>query len=155
MKAAQILTTWDGRIGRREYLLKGVLPLLSVYALYFTIGVSYQVYVSLTGKDPVGHDLIVLVYVILGFLCACSLYAVAAKRLRDFGRSGWWALILTLPIVLIGQSDKAEALAWYAASWVLFLMILTALSIPRTRQTDGSEQRTTPSEKEMKREVEL
>ncbi len=79
----------EGRIGRSEYWLKGIL--MSI-ALFLTLGllVGY-----LIGSEMVNSSLIWGYY----GLCLWVSTAVYAKRWHDIGKSSWMLLLLVIPLV--------------------------------------------------------
>ena len=44
-----------------------------------------------------------------------ALFALMAARLRDAGRSGWWALLLALPLSSVLWSLESLIAAWFVA----------------------------------------
>jgi uncharacterized membrane protein YhaH (DUF805 family) len=87
---------FSGRAGRREYWM--------FYLVYMII------YVALT----VGSVVLPSVFGILTIVFALALFvpslAVAVRRLHDSDRSGWWLLILFVPLI--------------GFFWFLYLMIV-------------------------------
>ena len=94
----------DGRICRRTYWLRGIIPMLVISAVYMAIYVGILLLVgNLFGPLSEGNAeaLAVVLYLPLGiFLLASHIY-LFKKRLHDFNRSGWWSLGLFIPIVNI------------------------------------------------------
>ena len=88
--------SFSGRINRKTFWLKGVLPPLgAIYGLLLATGPVTTVF-EIAG-DP-------LTYFLLGeFLfclaCVVVLIAVAAKRLHDCNKPGWWVLTIFIPVV--------------------------------------------------------
>lgn len=109
------LLTFRGRARRREY---------GMFLIYFTFA-SYLYYclakLALAAPAdlpaPRGNLWIIsAAYVLLGVLPYIS---VAARRHRDFGRSGWWAAVCFLPVV--GQI------------WMIVIAVIESRSLPALR----------------------
>ena len=79
----------EGRIGRSEYWLKGIL--MSI-ALFLASGLLAG---YLIGREMVDSNLIWGYY----GLCLWVSTAVYAKRWHDIGKSGWMSLLLVIPLV--------------------------------------------------------
>lgn len=90
MNLLDLLTTFDGRIGRRDYWVKGMGSITCYSALV------YAALVTILFFDPQAV-LISLALVAYSF-AVFMLFAVTAKRLHDLGRSGWWSLLLVTPL---------------------------------------------------------
>jgi uncharacterized membrane protein YhaH (DUF805 family) len=97
MPIAQILFSFRGRLPRKAFWLYGVLgPLLlsaMVEMLLGIVGVGDR-------KAEIAATLL------LAWPCA----AVAAKRWHDRDRSGWWALVLVIPVIGLLWSLLANGL---------------------------------------------
>ena len=78
MNIASIWFSFEGRISRFEFWLKGIVPLF-----LFEVLIVY-----LTGSP----DLAVAVVLLPAF-------AISIKRFHDRDKSGWWVLILFIPII--------------------------------------------------------
>ena len=110
MRVTRVLTSFDGRINRRQYWLKGCLPIVGL-SVMVPAGLALQAGLVLTlffGLDGVleglenSEDLgILLIPLWIPFAIVLTLfqYAVFAKRWHDLGISGWWSAILFIPIV--------------------------------------------------------
>jgi uncharacterized membrane protein YhaH (DUF805 family) len=77
-------TSLNGRVGRKEYWLKFAVP-------FFAIGL-----VVVVTSPPLLFSKFVMGYWVLSLWPAI---AAGAKRCHDRGRSGWFQLILLIPIV--------------------------------------------------------
>ena len=86
---SQTYFSFDGRIGRQTFWLKGVL-LLSVIALVLVI-------VSEFVDRAVGAGGVL--FLILVLLILWPSLAVQVKRWHDRGKSGWWVLIGLIPLI--------------------------------------------------------
>jgi uncharacterized membrane protein YhaH (DUF805 family) len=75
-----------GRIARRTFWLYGVLPLLGLNLLLSAL-------LSIAGMQS-GHA-----ETLVNRLLLWPVIAVSVKRWHDRDRSGWWVLILLIPVV--------------------------------------------------------
>jgi uncharacterized membrane protein YhaH (DUF805 family) len=84
MSWSQFLWSFDGRIGRRDYWLRFVLPAVIVNVIAQALAEGLQS---------------ILLGVVVGVLVFWASIAVGAKRCHDRDRSGWFQLISLIPIV--------------------------------------------------------
>ncbi len=82
-----------GRIGRLRYF--GLIVLFSLLSLPLTLALEFTVNRSAPPIVPIILFLLLLPLIYLGFV-------TGAKRLHDFGSSGWWQLLSLIPLVNIG-----------------------------------------------------
>lgn len=80
---------FGGRARRREYWMFALVNLIVTFALVFLEG-----QLGLGGASG-GFGMLSLVYTLVVLLPSL---AVGVRRLHDTGRSGWWLLIVLLPI---------------------------------------------------------
>ena len=84
---AELFTTAQGRIGRQDYWLGGLLLLVAQVAVAFVLD---------QGGESAAKDLLGLAtmigFAVVGFL-------LSIKRLHDLDKSGWFSLLLLIPIV--------------------------------------------------------
>jgi len=81
-----ILFSFAGRIGRRTWWLWCVAAMLGL-ALYATV------LLRVAGMSAANTDLLV------NLLLLWPALAISAKRWHDRGKSGWWVLVVLIPVV--------------------------------------------------------
>jgi uncharacterized membrane protein YhaH (DUF805 family) len=81
-----LLFSFDGRIGRRTWWLWSAAAMIGL-ATYFTV--AFRV----AGASASSTDLLV------NALLLWPALALGAKRWHDLGKSGWWALLVFVPVV--------------------------------------------------------
>ena len=124
MKIKQILFSFDGRISRREYWLKGMLTALGIFLitrllsilitrlLSILIGIVMKPVPALHPGIPDGvlvnpipdgvlaNPIIVdIIWIPFGIFLIFIQCAIFAKRWHDLGRTGMWNLLLFIPIL--------------------------------------------------------
>jgi uncharacterized membrane protein YhaH (DUF805 family) len=91
MNYVQFYGRFGGRVSRKDFLLRGMLPIAIVNTL-----------VTLLVSLCFGNEgaLPLLISVVLGVIPLYAGFAVVVKRLHDTGRSAWWvlAVVLALPV---------------------------------------------------------
>ena len=85
------LFSFEGRISRKTYWLKGVLPIVS---LYMVVQFTLQALPNTAPTLPVAALLGLYLFITVG-MCL----AVASKRLHDRNKSMWWLGIVFVPVV--------------------------------------------------------
>ena len=88
MELSYIWFSGEGRIGRREYWLGGVLPVAAAALVVGGVGGVLNAM-----AEQVGTLLAVLPLLFLGYV----LVRVSVKRWHDVGRSGGWCLLQFVP----------------------------------------------------------
>src|SRR5450631_2036130 len=88
MGLVRLLISFDGRIGRAEYLLGLAIALAGLCLGLIAIGAALRS----TGLDALGMIIVVVLFF-------WAKFALAAKRLHDLGKSGFWCLALFVPVV--------------------------------------------------------
>jgi uncharacterized membrane protein YhaH (DUF805 family) len=88
MGLVRLLFSFNGRIGRAQYLLGLAIVLVGLFLGLGAIGAALHG----TGLDALG----MIILVVLFFWAK---FAIAAKRLHDLGKSGFWCLALFVPVV--------------------------------------------------------
>ena len=84
MEYKEVLLSFDGRIGRSDFWLKGILPIF-VVLLIISVLDSF-----ITGG---------LITVLANILSIYPSVAVGIKRFHDRNKSGWWVLITLVPVI--------------------------------------------------------
>ena len=92
----EIWFSFGGRINRRTFLLKGLLPL-------YSIPIGFIVVMSVVMSAPIIPDglsfLMAAILWIYLLPAAYSFFAIAAKRWHDIGNSGWLSLMFLIPLL--------------------------------------------------------
>lgn len=130
----------NGRVSRRDYLLKFLLPYVGVV---FALAIAFGISISANGGSPdeaLSH-VSPLVWLFGGpiiLLLGWASIAVGFKRLHDVGKSGWWQFLptaLSLPGSIISEAGAipgaigllalgALSLLSLAVSlWLLYVMV--------------------------------
>lgn len=105
-----LLIGYSGRIGRTtywlSYLVLGVLQCLAIWGLLqLSHGTFEQLAQYRDGRGIPAEALqtfgmhVMLPIFIVGLLFLWPQYAIATKRWHDRGKSGWWSLIVFVPII--------------------------------------------------------
>ena len=84
MDYKDVLLSFDGRIGRSDFWLKGILPIFVVLVLISAIDSV------ITGG---------IIAILAQILSIYPSVAVGVKRFHDRNKSGWWVLITLIPII--------------------------------------------------------
>lgn len=100
MTARQWLFSTDGRINRVSWWLSRMV----VPAVFFVPMFLMMLVVEAAGKKINELPLPVVLGMLLGAACSIALamwinIATSVKRLHDTGRSGWWFLVIFIPIL--------------------------------------------------------
>ncbi len=103
MSFTQFLFSFEGRINRSAYWLKFNLPVLVIYIVLAVISAmmapamdAYGNPVEVPGAGFMAMQAIVGIF---GLVMLWPSLAVAAKRWHDRDKSGWWTLIVLVPII--------------------------------------------------------
>lgn len=89
MTLAQVYFSFNGRIGRQTYWLKGVLPILVLSIIFGIIEGATPTYSAYSGVPTALWRLLVI----------WPSLALTVKRWHDRNKSGWWVLIGLIPVV--------------------------------------------------------
>lgn len=84
---------FSGRASKREFWGFALFELVLIIAIIFLYGILYAINRNLAQTFDL---LFTLVYIVGLFL---PRLAVSIRRLHDTGRSGWWYLIILIPII--------------------------------------------------------
>jgi uncharacterized membrane protein YhaH (DUF805 family) len=102
MDIVSLLTSFEGRINRAKWWL-GLLILVIVqwiiwYIVSMTMGVN-----MMTANDPAQMEqMMTAIGIPVGIISLIFLYptlALYTKRWHDRGKSGWWTLIILIPLI--------------------------------------------------------
>jgi uncharacterized membrane protein YhaH (DUF805 family) len=89
----QLLFSFDGRIGRSDFWLAWLPVAAAINSIMFRIGYL------LNSQIQSHHSLEITLLAAGLFFLSWMAYAIQAKRYHDRGKSGWWSLVATLPIL--------------------------------------------------------
>lgn len=86
------LLAWSGRIGRVRYLAYSS---AAVIAVLLVAGLSG----GLLGAAGLGEtSLLGVVQGVVGIAMMVASFVIARRRFNDMGRSGWWSVLLVVPL---------------------------------------------------------
>lgn len=83
---------FEGRARRKEYWMFCLVSTIIGFALSFAAG-------FVGGAMGLSQTVITLLALVYSFAVLIPSIAVTVRRLHDTGRSGWWMLIVIIPIV--------------------------------------------------------
>ncbi|NDY89839.1 DUF805 domain-containing protein [Ideonella livida] len=86
MPPSRLFLSLEGRLRRRDYWQRGVLPLL----LVLVVGTALLNIAGLPLERAEG---------LMNLVLAWPMLAVSVKRWHDRNRSGWWMAVLLVPVV--------------------------------------------------------
>ena len=103
MSMMQFLFSFEGRTNRSAYWLKWTLPYVVVMVVLAVIGSMFAGPTDAYGMplNPPG-TMSMIISAITGLVGLIALWpnlGVAAKRWHDRDKSGWWTLIILVPII--------------------------------------------------------
>ena len=85
-----LFTSFDGRINRAKFWA-GI-------AVLVVVGIVAQILDAILGLQ-VGEEGLGVISIILGVASIYFALALYAKRWHDRGKSGWWSLIVLVPLI--------------------------------------------------------
>ena len=100
-----LFTSFEGRINRQKWWLGLIVLVIIQWIFYIVIGMIFGggMMIRLNAEDPeavrqaLGALMIPLLILILIFLWPTL--AIYAKRWHDRDKSGWWTLIILIPLI--------------------------------------------------------
>ncbi|MFN8485768.1 MAG: DUF805 domain-containing protein [Anaerolineae bacterium] len=92
MTLSELYLSFSGRISRKTYWLKGVVPYIIIIGI-----LQMMMFATFSDRGPNG--LIVGLISIVSILLIWPALAVSFKRWHDRGKSGWWILIGLVPLI--------------------------------------------------------
>lgn len=84
-KIKQDYFTFDGRIGKKQYLIS--------FLILLGINILSTIILGMLGS--IGG----LLSIIVSIVVAVAMFSIAIRRFHDLGKSGWFSLLLIIPIV--------------------------------------------------------
>ena len=97
MDIGHLLFSFDGRINRAKWWLGILFLIIAYFILIFVLSLFIG-----GGFDPASGELPSSVWIGVAIIYALLIWpslALYAKRWHDRGKSGWWTLIVFVPIV--------------------------------------------------------
>ncbi len=102
MDWGNLFLSYEGRINRKPYWLANI----AFGVIYFSVTLIIIGMAGIFNVDPTNPDAINAAFSavnlplgIFNLLCIWPAYAILAKRWHDHGKSGWWSLIIFVPII--------------------------------------------------------
>ena len=110
MSIPAVLFSFNGRISRFEYWLKGVLVIVAAIIVLniLTVIITSAIAAGADASDDAETGLVALlaglgIVLLLWFLAAIPLvwisFALYAKRFHDRGKTGWMGLVVFIPLI--------------------------------------------------------
>ena len=98
MTLSELYLSFSGRISRRTYWLKGVLPMVIISVV---LNIFVSLLAALGGRDGGGllGGLAGLISLVVGIALIWPILAISIKRWHDRDKSGWWVLIGLVPLI--------------------------------------------------------
>ena len=123
MRLSKVLLSFDGRINRRQFWLKGILSCIWMTALWIVVfGVTSLPFSFASGEDVTENGFFILIlWVPFGLFSTLVVLCICTKRWHDIGRSGWWNLLLGVTV--------AGFLADLVIGFLVNLLFLLALGL--------------------------
>jgi uncharacterized membrane protein YhaH (DUF805 family) len=99
-----LFTSFEGRIGRQPWWLGNIAltVILWIILLIITMVFGGAMMPAMDGSESADASAAVLPSILIGIIYLLSLWpslALSAKRWHDRGKSGWWSLILIIPLI--------------------------------------------------------
>jgi uncharacterized membrane protein YhaH (DUF805 family) len=89
MPILQVWFSFKGRLRRSDFWRKGVLPLLAIGIVQWTI--------IIIAEESRGQEGLAIIGIIIGVLSLWPWAAIYVKRWHDRDRSAWWLLTILIP----------------------------------------------------------
>jgi uncharacterized membrane protein YhaH (DUF805 family) len=93
-----LLTSFEGRISRQPFWLSVLALFIAQWVIMLILGMVFG-YSMMGGMDPGMASSGMAPIVIVSLLFLYPALAVYTKRWHDRGKSGWWTLILLVPLI--------------------------------------------------------
>ncbi|HXF52702.1 MAG TPA: DUF805 domain-containing protein [Hyphomicrobiaceae bacterium] len=112
MSAFRFLFGFEGRIGRRPFLL-GLLATVAAFAAGIHLSEQSLPWMAEIFAPRGINAAFVLhaIWTLLAVVAGWTVLALTAKRLHDRGRSGWWGALALLPLAALAVLNDALFLA--------------------------------------------
>ena len=97
MNFGQLFTSFEGRISRKDWWIGFILLYVLQFIVYFIVAALGMITVDPgTGEMSPSGALALFVIIVIFLWPALALHA---KRWHDRGKSGWWTLIVLVPVI--------------------------------------------------------
>jgi len=99
-----LLTSFEGRINRKPYWLAALAVGVVFMVLFYLIGALFGTFTPTDAPGNYGMQFSPIGWVLIGIVYIAVIWfglALAIKRLHDRNRSGWFYLLMLVPLVNI------------------------------------------------------
>ncbi|MEQ1695607.1 MAG: DUF805 domain-containing protein [Hyphomicrobiaceae bacterium] len=99
-----LLFSFEGRIGRGRFWFGILMCILSALIVGLVLGFLAGIVIGVTSNGNTSPDqlqgaVFMLVSLPIIIFACWTQFAVMAKRCHDRGKSGWWSLLILIPLV--------------------------------------------------------
>jgi uncharacterized membrane protein YhaH (DUF805 family) len=108
MSTLHLLFGFEGRIGRPTFIVAFLTTVAAVALAIYLGELSLPAMAALLAPRGINAALVLnAIQAVLGGIAVWAALALAAKRLHDRGRSGWWGAAAILPLVALAILNDA------------------------------------------------
>jgi uncharacterized membrane protein YhaH (DUF805 family) len=94
MDLTSVLFAFNGRINRAKFWLGSVIVMVALIVLMIIVGMAGGVSPEGTPSGPIG-----IIAIVIYLVSLWPSIALGIKRFHDRNKSGWWVLIVLVPII--------------------------------------------------------
>lgn len=121
MRTLRLLFGFDGRIGRRPFLLALLATVTAFLVGVYLSDLGLPLMASVLAPRGINAAFVLQgFWALLGFFAVWAALALTAKRLRSLGRPVWWGAAAILPLVALAILNDALFLASKSISIPIF-----------------------------------